>query len=349
MELLSFFDAAYRNREVYMKNKELLKEIILVCAFDFLKEKRHISVRFADNIFFHRKKELLLILQTDMEIFFYIYEHINSLDDNVAKILGKYDFMKKYLEYEFDNSYAPKNISSNTIAQMRQDGATLASGVFSNDEISEISYYYNQKLSDKTHNVGELYDLDGRQRSYWSNPDSAPAAIRRLFHNDFISDMASSYFGVETKCSMILAERMTTPEYVMSAGLQWHVDNLSDQLKVMIPLSNIGVDNAPMEYMPTSQDSSGYSDALAARIYHIFQMASIKTASDCLVEDRFADGLDYSRQKACCSVGDAVFFDTRLMHRGGVCNNGAARENLVLIFNGVPTRRNRLFRYLYDL
>ncbi len=150
-----------------------------------------------------------------------------------------------------------------------------------------------------------------RTRTYFYGPgDNAPPPIRRVLTDPNLQEVASRYFDRDTACQYVLAEKLQpgTPD-------RWHMDRIVDQIKVMVLLTDVAMEDGPLRYKLTTHRAQ----KALGEIYHETYRNGVSSAypPDPLVSQLPGD-IVFGTGKA----GDAFIFDTVGVHSGTKCESG---------------------------
>jgi hypothetical protein len=164
-----------------------------------------------------------------------------------------------------------------------------------------------------------------------------PEAIRRFADVPELRALAAAYFGTAT----LLAQR----PYYMAEVCQpardlepWHIDCIRPTLKTFLLLDDVGPEQAPMRYIPSSHRLDEARHQLFFRICNGGLGHAYFQAADCARFDAQATALTGT-------AGQLLVFDNQGVHAGSLCRAGLR----ITLANGyrprATTRLNpRLFR-----
>jgi hypothetical protein len=179
--------------------------------------------------------------------------------------------------------------------------------------------------------------LTGRTRTRFINEKSGHKSylVNELFNDLRINQVGRLLFNAHSFKSYFLFEKLTPssiPDY-------WHIDGVLDQYKAMILLEDVGEEEGPMFFKPATNDFLGHK--LSPMLHSTFAHGR---SWGCYPPYDIIDGLGIPTYKATGKAGDAIFFDTKHIHRGSICKRGH-RLGLVS-YLGVETARNQVLRLL---
>jgi hypothetical protein len=164
-----------------------------------------------------------------------------------------------------------------------------------------------------------------------------PEAIRRFADVPELRALAAAYFGTAT----LLAQR----PYYMAEVCQparelepWHIDCIRPTLKTFLLLDDVGPEQAPMRYLPSSHGLDEARHQLFFRICNGGLGHAYFQPAECARFDAQATALTGA-------AGDLLIFDNQGVHAGSLCRAGLR----ITLANGyrplTTTRLNpRLFR-----
>jgi hypothetical protein len=161
----------------------------------------------------------------------------------------------------------------------------------------------------------------------------APQPIRAVAFDPRMAEVCSRHFDSDATCSAVLAERLSPSP----AGDWWHIDRIVDQVKVMVLLNDVEMDQGPLQFKAGTH--RGVPEL--GPIYHQVFASGVDYAypPGPLVE-RLARATRFGIGRA----GDCIFFDTLGIHSGTRCLSGE-RLALVSTFYG-DTNKTRLLQRL---
>jgi len=185
----------------------------------------------------------------------------------------------------------------------------------------------------------EFYARTGRLRILLSPEDrQLPDPVRRFLSDPRVLAVAESQLGTG-------ALRVGTPyaaaEVLLPADHpeDWHIDDVRPTVKAFLLLNEVGQAQGPLRTIPATHLRSPERDEIYYRICRGGSAAAYFEPDQNHVLDR--RGVMHTG-----SAGDAIFFDTRVLHAGSRCSDGTRR---VLITGVRPGRARRLNpRYFRD-
>ncbi len=154
-----------------------------------------------------------------------------------------------------------------------------------------------------------------------------PACVRAVLGTSALAEFVSCYYGVEAWPNYVLMERLQkAPE-----GDFWHFDKIYDQVKAMVLLTDVGLDNGPVRYKPATHRRPPTIDPF---FHHTFR----KGLSWAYPPDRVVREIKPEPVYGCGRAGDCLLMDTLGIHSGTRLIEGE-RLLLVVAFN-VRTPKN---------
>ncbi|MBQ4861992.1 phytanoyl-CoA dioxygenase family protein [Pseudoalteromonas sp. MMG013] len=183
--------------------------------------------------------------------------------------------------------------------------------------------------------------FDNKQRILFQDHGKTPSAFSKfVLNNTTFSEVAQRHFKLNT---------LPTPSFVMAEYLQnvkmprqdlfWHIDNLSDQFKVMVVLEDMSENDGPFTFIKgTHKVKYEYQE----RYHKMYAMNGLSTQEHNHFEPGFTSS--ESAEKAILNAGDIVLFDCKIHHSASFVKQMGSRKNLVLYFNEIPTIRNNILQ-----
>lgn len=325
------------------KDIKLLKRMILFCASDFISTyKNEMYENNDNNPFFLKSKKLELIkalFDSEKDIFLYVYNNINE-EVYIENELKKYRDIFPDIVFIKRNLYNKRN-------NLYKNGIIVKESFFKEKEIEQIKkialeHILNNELS-------EFYFNESRQRVVLNgDKDSAIISVfKNLINYEEIENLFFEQTNIRTVSNYIQLELMKkTP--VQTDGIKtWHIDNLSDQFKVFIPLVDITENNAPMNYIPTTHNYKNLHSKVLNYVHYSYKFSGVHTTNANNFPNDIVEKINKKQKKATLKKGDIALFNTALFHTGSrVKDENEYRLNIVLIFNQMNTNRNIIFKQL---
>jgi hypothetical protein len=172
------------------------------------------------------------------------------------------------------------------------------------------------------------HSTSGRLRAVFlaENQSVAPPFIRSLYENAELKEIASRYFDSDAERGYVLAERLEpSPE-----PDKWHFDRITDQMKVMVLLTDVDMAQGPLRYkMHTHRAPPGMDELY----YRVFQHGVSEGYPSETQIASMPGEIMYGTGKA----GDCFLFDTVGIHSGTICSEGF-RQACISAFYG-PTKK----------
>ncbi len=193
-------------------------------------------------------------------------------------------------------------------------------------KIQAPSQIWSQK--GKYHFTGEPDNTQGRYRAHFpaNGKQTENQIVNSLFFNPHIRSIVKRYYQAPVREEYFLFETLTPAV----ENQKFHFDGLTDQMKVMVLLEDVSIDDGPLIFLKKTCNAS---EKLYPHFEAWFHQAEDHpdTDLDALknegVEQRIVTG----------KKGDCIFFDTLSLHRGSPCTTGI-RRNVVLTFSSETLR-----------
>jgi hypothetical protein len=226
------------------------------------------------------------------------------------------------------------------VTDLRKDGIAVWPGLLTDSAIlnplralmNELAAEWNQVFATQPPDARRVVDAgdsrvylrsgtiqNGRTRVSFQGQqlERAPAPIQAVARDPRLAEVCSRYFDIDATCSYVLAEKLEPSE----EGDWWHIDRITDQVKVMVLLNDVGMNQGPLQF----KAGTHLGTPELGPVYH----------------QVFACGVDYAyppgplvQQLAAAThlgtgrAGDCIFFDTLGVHSGTRCLSG---ERLALV------------------
>ncbi|MBJ88499.1 MAG: hypothetical protein CMO98_01445 [Woeseia sp.] len=231
-----------------------------------------------------------------------------------------------------------QGLCGQTVSKLDAQGIASWEGMLSNAELNElrvVSTIHKKRWEEifssgngekSTQRVGNVvytntgFQQDGRARAFFTG--KFPNAIANVVSDPRVRRICECYLGANYRCTFALAEWLTPSE----RGDFWHFDRLDEQLKIMILLDDVEIEQGPLRYKAQTN-------------YFIPELASIYL-------NVFRDGIEFAYPPGPLveagtgevlygigNAGDVIFFDTTGIHSGTPCLVGE-RQVMVLTFRG---------------
>ena len=261
---------------------------------------------------------------------------------------------------------------SEVVKILREKGAHVMKGFFSQDEVESLKNMWDHSFQQ----FPDLSDLpfgkkrfrkekrkevdfvhggphDGRKRILYARPFNEYSRVfsgfpeenrKLLLNNPFFTQTVLDYFHLDMKGISpfrIMMEHLTPTRFNRN-DKGWHIDNLTDQFKVMIILEDMTEKDGPFSFIPYSHRVKPHQKT---RYHKMYAMLGIDTHSQNHFEEDFTD--PEAAQTVVGKAGDIVLFDCRTHHSGNFVQQGGSRKNIMLNYNRIPTLRNVIF-FLID-
>jgi hypothetical protein len=241
------------------------------------------------------------------------------------------------------------------VAALRQDGIAFWPGLLADPAIlnplralmHELAAEWHQVFTAQPPDARRVVDerdsrvylrsgtiQNGRTRvSFQGQLERAPAPIPAVARDPRLAEVCSRYFDIDSTCSYVLAEKLEPSE----VGDWWHLDRITDQVKVMVLLNDVEMHQGPLRFKPgthrgTPELGPIYHQVFACGVDYAYPPGPL--VQQLAADTRFGTG----------RAGDCIFFDTLGIHSGTRCL-GDERLTLVGTYFG-DTCRSRMLQRL---
>ena len=228
--------------------------------------------------------------------------------------------------------FGSKGRNSDTIRELREVGYSVEPGFLVADVCAELRNEIDAFLEDDKINVWRD-DVDSDKRIYGF--ESVSAVLHKHINTRDLKAIGDTYLGKPITHYFVLAARLDAVENNPGSGGGWHRDSaFSHQFKTIVYLSDVGEENGPFQYVPASASTWDKWSTFRG-----FDLAQTRFEHEAVV-DRAAE-----IETLTGSAGDAVFADTRGMHRGKPIESGRRYAITYYFFTGkAPTHFGQLLQ-----
>jgi len=332
----------------YLTKKELklLKRLLLFCAVDFINTYKNSN--YANNMnnpFFMKNDKLNLIkviLDSNIDIFYYLYLHIND-DKYIEEELKNYqNYFKDIIFIKKDLFYQESNLNN----KLQSDGIIQVQDIFKKDDIEKLKKIVLDYF-DKTE-LSEFFYNENRSRIYLREENNSDilGIFKNLVDSKKIEKLLKKHINIDVECNYMQLEYMKSSPVQTDKMKHWHIDNLSDQFKVFIPLVDVDTNNAPLNYIPKTHLVKNIGSEMKKYWHYIYRMSGVAIRPTTGLPNYMVENLKSIPQKGVIKVGDIAIFNTTLVHSGEFVKSNNYRLNIVLVFHNINTNRNILFKQL---
>jgi hypothetical protein len=328
-----------------LQNKDItkLKKLLLFQAIDFVKNNTK------DNIFQDKETVLKVRMLFDMnqDIFFYIYNHIND-EEYILKKLKKH---KYYNDIKIKYNNTKHNKFSKRILK---SGLEIKQNYFQKKEIDKLKNITLELLNkfEKKKNIQSGFlnhssymqcFCEGKERIMFRNTLDAPEIFYKLMNNNKITKIIHNIVQTDVTCFSIQLERISKPKFYCDYT-HWHLDKLTDQYKIMIPLNDIGKNDAPFTFIPNSHDCTKMPKELLNHYHHIYKVSGNFVLPSNGISQNIILKNNLKPTLGLANARDVIVFNTAIAHTASQVQNTGERLNLILVYHQLKTNRNQFFK-----
>lgn len=329
------------NFEKYLNDKPININKVFEIIVEEIEKLIKNNFDFSNSIFEHYKAEIKMLLQSNQKLFWDFWEYCEKRqkeiytkkENEITKELRKNGICIKSNYFNKEQIKSLKDdweTAINSMPELNKEEKNLTlKNRFSFKIENEINYVQSS-------------EFDGKKRVIFSKVETFPNSFKTLLNENLeFKEIIKSYFFTEDIFypSAIMAEEMSEPKYSRN-DLYWHIDNLSDQFKIMIILEDMTENDAPFIYKKNSHKIiKRYKD----RYHKMYNLNGMSTQDSNHFEESFTAKKE--KQIAVLKAGDIVLFDCKIHHSASFANNNGKRKNIVIYYNKLPTIKNKiLFR-----
>lgn len=299
--------------------------------------------KIVDSLFGRYAVELKVVLQSNQELFWELWDFFEQLQGTTQS--------QKYSEYI-------KTLRCNGILVIRNFFQKAELELLEEDwenSMHKIDYsdskYQEVALKNRFYFKGEDgYNFaigspfDGKKRVTFLGDKVLPKNLHDMLHNNcFLNEIVADYYNLRQSVppQAIMCEELTMPK-IFREDMMWHIDNLSDQFKVMVVLQNMTVDDGPFTYI---EGTHTICDRLKDRYHKMYSMNGMTTQEHNHFESSFLDQTRMIKQGILCA-GDIVLFDCKIHHSASFVKNNGNRKNIMLYYSHLPTIKNNFLFFI---
>lgn len=124
----------------------------------------------------------------------------------------------------------------------------------------------------------------------------------------------------------------------------WHVDNLLDHYKIMIPLDNVCKNTAPMFYLPGTHIFNSLTSQIKSKYHNMYKNIGLSTSVINMIEDCIIDTQlnKQSAKKLTLKQWQLCGFNTRIIHTGS--NAQKNRRRTITLHLNTESKRNQILK-----
>ncbi len=206
-------------------------------------------------------------------------------------------------EFDIEGRRVFKPRSEADIPGLRHEGIAVRRNFISPQQCDRLRSQIDEALNDnKVIAWRDSFDSDNRIYGF----ESICPDFQDIFPLDELRAIGESYLGRRIVCYFALAARLDASEGNVGSGGGWHRDSAhSHQYKVIFYLSNVSEANGPFQYIRGSHRSIA-----KLRAFGLNQLGQTRFSPDEIKQ------FQSSIRTVSGEAGDAIFVDTRGIHRG---------------------------------
>lgn len=329
--MLNKFDNYLPKRLYY---KEHLKDLLFK-EMDKIFEKNY---DFKDSLFQLRGAQIKMLLQSDSDLFWAVWDYAKRFNDStVHSDSVTVNKLKNHGIAVIENF-----LSTEQIEILQNAWNTALSSIPQMNETMEqntlLHRFHFEKNEGIGYAIGSLYD--GKKRvTYYDLKLLEAQCYELLVNNSFFNKTVAGYYGLEREClpNAVMMEHLFSP-LIEREDTFWHIDNLTDQFKVMLVLEDMDENDGPFTFVEgTHRIVNNYKN----RYHKMYTMNGMTTQEHNHFEEAFVE-ID-KKKKGILKSGSVVLFDCRIHHTATFPKNNGSRKNIMLYFATIPTARNKFF------
>jgi hypothetical protein len=265
-----------------------------------------------------------------------------QLTDHLVNVLGNHS------DVSINRKYTIRNILISNLEIFKQTflslshesdtffGVKCLKNVISPSLHSHLANNFHTKM---TQNSSLYTRIDGR---------------RRLFvDKNQLSDTEKNQFSTVVKKTLPSTSNLTlekilyesiTPIDVPNVNTSfWHIDSLTDQLKIVIPINKIHSLNGPMKHIDGIQSLNDYSYEIWQKLHTAYKISGLSVSNANYFEDQVIESATIKTIQA--ETGDVIVFNPQVIHSGNLCQ--CDMRNTITLYYHVETNRNKCLENIH--
>jgi hypothetical protein len=201
---------------------------------------------------------------------------------------------------------------SRSTAKGRELLRTARTGKF--QDTSGLIYSWDEPVDPPAHSSLPVF---GRSRCMWNTALDEPGteALQAVAWNDLIHAVLSTYSEQMAETTYVICEELIPS----LEGQEWHVDRWDEQIKAMVLLVDVDMENGPLILRRGTHRNRPWEVWKLLHEFHCLGGAYSYMSRE--IVKRLPGEIVYGTGKA----GDVIFFDTLAIHSGTRC---LSRERL---------------------
>lgn len=324
----------------YLSNKPIKYNDLFEIIKDEIKFLFENDFNFENSIFEKYPVELKMLFQSNEKIFWDFWDFCEQIQKEVKKDKNDDSNLEELRKNGI--SIIPKYFNNEEIILLKEDWELSMKDfpiLTKEEENTTLKNRFNFKSMEKISYVtSSIYD--GKRRVIYTNKDTFPSNFKKLLNeNQKFKNIIQEYFYTTKPFfpNAIMAEEIFEPKYYRN-DYYWHIDNLSDQFKIMIVLEDMTQNDAPFIYKNgTHKIKNEYKN----RYHKMYSINGITTQESNHFEESFTPQNEEIK-KAILKAGDIVLFDCKIHHTASFTQNEGNRKNIIIYYNSIPTIKNKI-------
>ncbi len=321
--------------EKYLSNMYLYEEELYELLIREIDKVIARNYDFSCSLFDTHGDTIKMILQANQTIFWSVWDYLESFHIYTKNDQDEVNILQNKGIYVVKSFFG-----ADEVAELLIDWENSIKSVPEiTDEIHQKSLLnrsYFESSNDIRYTIGSIHD--GKKRVMHSSKHKMPNYFdKHLRKNIFLNSIVQKYYNFkrEIEPSIVMAEHLYPPKYYREYEA-WHIDNLSDQFKIMIVLEDMTEDDAPFIYV---EETHTIQEIFKDRYHKMYTTNGISTQEQNHFEKSFVETSLVKR--GILSAGDVILFDCKLHHSATFAKNGGNRKNIMLYYNSLPTAKNK--------
>lgn len=298
------------------------------------------NFNFENSIFEKYPVELKMLFQSNQKLFWDFWDFCEEIQKEFSKNESDDIIIKELRENGI--CVIPKYFDNEKIILLKEEwnlSITNFPLLTEEEENNTLKNRFNFKTISKINYVsGSIYD--GKKRIIFTRKETLPHNFKEFLNDNLqFKNIIQSYFYTSEPFfpNAIMAEKLFEPKYYRN-NYYWHIDNLSDQFKIMVILEDMTQNDAPFIFKNRSHKIRNY---YKDRYHKMYSINGITTQESNHFEESFTPKNEEIK-KAVLKAGDIVLFDCKIHHSASFAKHGGERKNIMIYYNSIPTIRNKI-------
>lgn len=197
-------------------------------------------------------------------------------------------------------------LAQKVLDDVQANGVSIVENFVTPDQCDELRLEVDRIISEYK---SQLWIDDGESDFRAFGADIVSQKIKAFMEHSVIQEISKGFEQSESIESFILGAHLTYKPNNLGSGGGWHRDRPDrPELKILLYLTDVGIDNGPFQYYVKSHSSSSVFGTVVTKKFEYMQSRFTDEEIDQLG--------DKNLLTACAKKGTLLVADTRGIHRG---------------------------------